>query len=144
MKTFGKYRYIIDEVCGGKKAKDIVPQIIPILIHWAKMGESNHTYSDLTRELGYDKFSGIGYQLGYVADVIHKLQEITHKEIPTLNGLIRSKNSNLPSSGFSYEIFGNVDITSIKNDFRKIHRKEIQTEKLTTHFRRKEDRNSKN
>lgn len=102
MEKFGKYRYIIDEVCGGKKAKDIVPQIIPILIHWAKIGESNHTYSDLTRELGYDKFSGIGYQLGYVADVLHKLQEITHKEIPTLNGLIRSKNSNLPSSGFSY------------------------------------------
>lgn len=42
----------------------------------------------------------------------------------------------------SSKIFGNVDITSIKNDFRKIHRKEIQTEKLTTHFRRKEDRNN--
>ena len=124
MKTFGKYSYIIDEVCGGKKAKDIVPQIIPILIYWAKMGESNHTYSDLTRELGYDKFSGIGYQLGYVADVLHRLQDITHKEIPTLNGLIRSKNSNLPSSGFSY-VYGTfnklleekkIEIVKTKNE----------------------------
>lgn len=102
METFGKYRNIIDEICRGKKAEDIVPRIIPILVYWAKMGETNHTYSDLTRELGYDKFSGIGNQLGYVADVIHRLHVITHKDIPTLNGLIRSKNSNLPSSGFSY------------------------------------------
>ena len=102
MEEFGKYRHIIDEICGGKKAVFIVPKIIPILIYWAKMGEANHTYSDLTQELGYDKFTGIGNQLGYVADVIHRLHENTKKNIPTLNGLIRSKNSNLPSSGFSY------------------------------------------
>ncbi len=102
MEEFGKYRYIIDEICGGKKAVFIVPKIIPILINWAKKGETNHTYSDLTQELGYDKFTGIGNQLGYVADVIHRLHENTKKNIPTLNGLIRSKNSNLPSSGFSY------------------------------------------
>lgn len=102
METFGKYRYIIDEVCGGKKAEYIVPRIIPILVYWAKMGETNHTYSDLSRELGYDIFTGIGSQLGYVADVIHQLHEITHKDIPTLNGLIRSKTSNIPSRGFSY------------------------------------------
>lgn len=102
MKDFGKYSYIIDKICSGKKAEQIVPQIIPILVFWAKMGETNHTYSDLTRQLGYDKFTGIGWQLGYVADVIQQLHEITNKDIPTLNGLIRSKNSNLPSSGFSY------------------------------------------
>lgn len=102
MEELGKYKYIINEICGGKKAEKIVPQIIPILVYWAKMGETNHTYSDLTQELGYDKFSGIGNQLGYVADVTHRLSVITHKDIPTLNGLIRSKNSDLPSSGFSY------------------------------------------
>ncbi len=102
MEDFGKYRYIIDDVCRGKKAENIVPKIIPILVYWAQKGETDHTYNDLIRELGYKKFSGIGYQLGYVADIIHQLCKITHKDIPTLNSLIRSTNSNLPSSGFSH------------------------------------------
>lgn len=102
MKDFGKYKYIITEVCGGKKAEQIVPKIIPILVSWAENGESDHTYSDLSSELGYNIFSGIGDQLGYVADVLYRLQEETRREIPTLNGLIRSKNSNLPSSGFKH------------------------------------------
>lgn len=102
MEEFGKYRYIINDICKGKQAEYIVPRIIPILVYWAQKGETDHTYSDLIQKLGYKKFSGIGYQLGYVADILHQLHEITHKDIPTLNGLIRSKNSNLPSSGFSY------------------------------------------
>lgn len=102
MEEFGEYRYLIDEVCKREPSRRLVRRIIPILIGWAKQGETNHTYDNLIKELGYSRFSGIGYQLGYVADILHQLHEITHKDIPTLNGLIRSKKSNLPSSGFSY------------------------------------------
>lgn len=42
----------------------------------------------------------------------------------------------------SSKIFGNIDITSRKKDFRKIHREAIQKEKLTTHFRSTEDKDN--
>ena len=104
--TFDKgkgYGYIIDEVCPQPKSRDIVKRIIPILIRWAKQNLTSNTYDDLIKELGYDTpFSGIGRQLGYVDDVFKKLGELTHEEIPTLNALVKSKATNLPSPGFSY------------------------------------------
>ena len=97
------YGYIIDEVCPQSKSRDIVRRIIPILIRWAKQNLTTRTYDDLIKELGYDTpFSGIGKQLGYVDDVFKKLGELTHEEIPTLNALVKSKATNLPSPGFSY------------------------------------------
>ena len=100
MEEFGKYRYIIDEVCKREPSRRLARRIIPILIEWAKRGETRHTYDNLIKELGYSRFSGIGDQLGYVATILKRLSEITRIDIPTLNGLvIKSEKSPLPSNG---------------------------------------------
>lgn len=96
------YAYIIDELVPQDKSKELVKKIIPILIRWAKQGLTNMTYQHLLNELGKPTFSGIGKQLGYVDDVFRRLREETGEEIPTLNALVKSKSSGLPSPGFSY------------------------------------------
>lgn len=96
------YSYIIAEVCPTEKSEGYVKKIIPILIRWAKQGLTNKTYNDLIKELGVERFSGIGRQLGYVSDVIEKLKEVTGEDIPTLNALVKSEKNDLPSEGFSY------------------------------------------
>lgn len=96
------YAYIIDELIPQEKSRELVRKIIPILIRWAKQGLNTRTYDDLTKELGYDKFSGIGKQLGYIDDVFKRFGELTGEKIPTLNALVKSKSTGLPSPGFSY------------------------------------------
>lgn len=96
------YGYIIDDVIPQEKSRDLVRKMIPILIRWAKQGLTNMTYDNLIKELGYIKFSGVGKQLGYIDDVFERLKKITGEKIPTLNALVKSKSSGLPSPGFSY------------------------------------------
>ena len=115
MEEFGKYRYIIDEVCKREPSRKLVRRIIPILIGWAEQGETKHTYDNLIKELGYSRFSGIGNQLGFVAVILKRLSEITKNDIPTLNGLvIKSEKSPLPSNGFSFVVEGYDDIIEKK------------------------------
>ena len=47
------------------------------------------------------KFSGIGYTLGCIEDVISALRKEIGEQIPTLNALVHGKDG-LPSYGFSY------------------------------------------
>lgn len=97
------YGFIIDEVCPQKKSRGLVRRAIPILIRWAKQRLTDRTYSDLIRELGYTKaFSAIGKLLGYIDDVLKELGVKIQEDIPTLNALVKSKATNLPSHGFSY------------------------------------------
>ena len=96
------YGYIIDEVVPAEKSKELVRAIIPILVRWAKQGLANKYYNDLIKELGYEKFSGIGKQLGYVDDVFQRFEELTGEHVPTLNALVKSPDTGLPSHGFSY------------------------------------------
>lgn len=96
------YSYIIVEVCPSEESEGYVRKIIPILIRWAKQGLSNKTYNDLIKELGLVRFSAIGKELEYVSDVIKKLGECTSEEIPTLNALVMSEKTHIPSHGFSY------------------------------------------
>lgn len=94
------YSYIIDEACTGPK---LVRQIIPILVGWAKRKETNHTYGDLSRLLGYKDGRCIGHQLGSVQLVFQQLQEEAGLEkIPTLNALVSNAKTGIPSEGFSY------------------------------------------
>ena len=79
MNDFGKYAYLIDEVCKTKnnkigKTADNVRKILPVLIGWAKRGFTDKTYSDLSYEaLGYKIYSGIGLPLGCVYSILEKL-----------------------------------------------------------------------
>ncbi len=97
------YSYIIDDCCHQARSRALARQIIPILIRWAKQGQTNKNYVDLIHELGYPHFSGIGRQLGNIDDIIKKLMDETgEKNIPTLNALCKLKSTGLPSDGFSY------------------------------------------
>lgn len=96
------YTHLIDDIISQKKSREIVKKIIPILVRWAKQGTTNKTYDDLTKELGYKRYSGIGKQLGMVDDVFKRFKELTGEKIPTLNALVKSKSTMLPSPGFSY------------------------------------------
>ena len=96
------YTHLIDDVVPQEKSRELVKMIIPILIRWAKQGLTNKTYDDLNHELGYIRYSGIGRQLGNVDDVFKRFGELTSEEIPTLNALVKSKSTGLPSPGFSY------------------------------------------
>ena len=93
---------IIEEVCHTAKSQDLVRRIIPILVRWAKQGLTANTYGNLINELGYSAFRGLSRQLGYVDDIFKELIERTGEEIPTLNALVKSKSTGLPSAGFSY------------------------------------------
>jgi len=95
------YPDLINEVCQTEKTINNVSRSIPILIRWAKMGITTNTYGDLIKELGMVRFSGIGYTLGCIEDVISALRNKTGEEIPTLNALVHGKDG-LPSYGFSY------------------------------------------
>lgn len=92
---------LINEVCKTEKTAKHVMSSIPILTRWAKSGITTNTYGDLIKELGMTRFSGIGYVLGSIEDVMKALREKTGHNIPTLNALIRGKDG-LPSYGFEY------------------------------------------
>ena len=51
---------IINSVIHTKRSQELVSQIIPILVGWAKYGLTNKTYGDLIHALGYTRYSGIG------------------------------------------------------------------------------------
>ena len=92
---------LIHEVCKTEKTAKNVEKAIPILIRWAKSGITSNTYGDLIKEMGMVRFSGIGYVLGSIEDVMAALRKETEQNIPTLNALVRGKDG-LPSYGFEY------------------------------------------
>lgn len=99
------YSYIIDEECSGAKTSAHVRQIIPILVEWAKKGETHHTYGDLNKRLGRrdGRCSSIGHPLGCIKHVFQRLKdEAGFENIPTLNALVSNAKTKLPSEGFSY------------------------------------------
>lgn len=97
-----KYIHLIDNVVQSGKSNELVKKVIPILIRWAKEGQSTMVYDDLIKELGYTKYSGIGSLLGRVNDVLNQLSEKIGEIIPSLNVLVRSKKTGLPSDGFCF------------------------------------------
>ena len=92
---------IIDSVIHSTRSRELVRQIIPILVGWAKHCKTDKTYGDLIHALGYSRYSGIGEQLGNVEKVLVKLREVTgEKDIPTLNALVQK--NGIPSAGFKF------------------------------------------
>lgn len=96
-----KYSYIFDEIIDRTSTRDTVKAIIPVLIGWAKAGETDHTYGDLADSIRY-KTPRLGHHLGRVNDVLNRLSELTGEVIPTPNSLVNNVHSNLPSDGFDF------------------------------------------
>ena len=91
--------------------KEWALKMIPVLIHWAQYSwETPHYYSELSNAIGH-KTNQIGSPLGCVHDIIDELATKYHRIIPTLNSLVISKSSKLPSNGFSYVIANYDNIT---------------------------------
>ena len=107
-----QYVHLINDVLSDESEgmREDVKRIIPILIRWAKQGQTTNTYSDLTNELGYSRMYALclGTRLGRINIVFKKLQELTGEPIPTLNVLVVNKSTGLPSDGFSY-VYQNYD-----------------------------------
>lgn len=78
-------------------------KMIPVLVYWASVSKSPHTYGDLSRAVGH-KTDQIGKVLGLIDDVFKALKKARpeFKDVPTLNCLVISKTTKLPSNGFDY------------------------------------------
>jgi hypothetical protein len=95
---------IIDSAISTEATRNNVRLIIPVLIHWAKTRQNYRTYGDLIHAINKKVFSGIGHTLYEVQNVLNKLSEISGRKIPTLNSLVKNKDTHLPSEGFEYVI----------------------------------------
>lgn len=93
---------LIDKTIPQTKSRELVKRMIPVLVRWAQMGLGEMTYNEMIHILGYKHFSGIGYPLGKVKDVIDALSKMTGESIPSLNCLCSSSTTKLPSFGYSY------------------------------------------
>ncbi len=96
------YKNVIDELIPQERTRELVKKTIPILIRWAKQGLLNKTYGDLIKELGYVHFSYVGKLLGRIDDVFKRFCELANEDNPTLNALVKSESTRLPSDGFDY------------------------------------------
>lgn len=98
-------------------------KMIPILVRWAQGAwDKPHYYSDLTAAVGH-KTNQIGRVMGTIQDIIDDLQKQSGKKIPTLNSLVFSKSSDLPSDGFDYVIknYSKLSSDSKKGEVRKLN-----------------------
>lgn len=93
---------IIDSIITTEKSRKNVRAILPVLIFWAKTGQTNHTYEDLANTVGKNRGTWIGHVLGCIQDVINELSKQKERKIPTLNALVNSKDKRIPSGGFGY------------------------------------------
>lgn len=92
----------IENVIPTEATRKIVQAIAPVLIYWAKTGQTHHTYGDLSAAINRPKFHRFGHALAMLQDVIDELSASSNRNIPTLNSLLRNKNKGIPSDGFNY------------------------------------------
>ena len=103
--------------------KEWALKMIPVLVRWAQGAwDKPHYYSDLTAAVGH-KTNQIGNVMGTIQDIIDDLQIQSGKKIPTLNCLVFSKSSDLPSDGFDYVIknYSKLSSDSQKGEVRKLN-----------------------
>ena len=94
---------IIDKVIHTEATRKNVRLMLPVLVHWAKTGQNEHTYGDLAHAIGKSKFTGIGYALYAVQEVLNTLSvESGREDIPTLHSLCKNAKTMLPSEGFEF------------------------------------------
>ena len=99
-------------------------RMIPVLVRWAQATwDKPHYYSDLTAAVGH-KTNQIGSVMGTIQDIIDELKKKSGRDdIPTLNSLVMSKSSNLPSDGFDYVVpnYSKLSQDSKRGEVRKLN-----------------------
>lgn len=91
---------LINETISTEPTRKLVRAILPVLVYWAKKGQTNHTYGELAAAIERPTFHRLGYSLGQLQKVVDALS--SNREIPTLNSLVRNKEKGIPSDGFRF------------------------------------------
>ena len=98
-------------------------KMIPVLVRWAQgTWDKPQYYSDLSTAVGH-KTSQIGKVMEIIQDSFDNLQKRTGKRIPTLNSLVCSKSTGIPSDGFDYVIkdYSKLSLDSKKGEVRMLN-----------------------
>lgn len=93
---------LINSVIPSEVTRKNVRAMIPVLVYWAKKGQTEHTYGDLAIAIDNPKYHRLGKPLAWLQNVIDALSESSSRTIPTLNSLVRNKKKGIPSDGFSF------------------------------------------
>lgn len=91
---------IIDATIHTETTRHNVRLMIPILVHWAKIGKTDGTYGNISDILGKGGSQWVGEALLKVQEVIDTLSERSGRNIPTLNVLVKNRATHMPSDGF--------------------------------------------
>ena len=103
--------------------KEWAMRMLPVLIRWAQGAwDKPHYYSDLTAAVGH-KTNQIGKVMGLIQDILDDLQKSSGMKIPTLNGIVLNKSTDLPSDGFDYVIkdYSKLSPDSKRGEVRKLN-----------------------
>lgn len=99
-------------------------KMIPVLVRWAQSTwDKPHYYSDLSAAVGH-KTNQTGSAIGIIQDIIDELKQSSGRDdIPTLNSLVQSKSTGLPSDGFDYVIpnYSKLSADSKSGEVRKLN-----------------------
>lgn len=99
-----KFDWTLIPLAQSRQLGPLVPDALPILLRWAKEGES-HTYTDLARELHDRNGHSIKHVLNYgrvaggVAQAIEWLSGQWKEPIPPLHVIVVNKNKGMPGEG---------------------------------------------
>lgn len=98
-------------------------KMIPVLVRWAQSTwDKPHYYSDLSKAVGH-KTNQTGSAIGIIQDILDELKQSSGRDIPTLNSLVQSKSTGLPSDGFDYVIpnYSKLSPDSKRGEVRKLN-----------------------
>lgn len=104
--------------------KEWAMKMIPVLVRWAQATwDKPHYYSHLSKAVGH-KTNQIGKIMAIVQDSLKQLEKLSRKKIPTLNALVQSKNTGVPSEGFDYVIpnYSQLSLDSKKGEVRSLNK----------------------
>lgn len=98
-------------------------KMIPVLVRWAQSTwDKPHYYSELSAAVGH-KTNQTGSAIGIIQDILDELKHSSGRDIPTLNSLVQSKSTGLPSDGFDYVIpnYSKLSSDSKRGEVRKLN-----------------------
>jgi lantibiotic modifying enzyme len=112
---------IIDATIHTETTRHNVRLMIPILVHWAKIGKTDGTYGNISDILGKGGSQWVGEALLKVQEVINTLSEQSGRNIPTLNALVKNRATH---------------ISHLFDDFRECY-EDIKSKKSFIYIRKK-------
>ena len=101
------YPTLITDVWKTERTAQLVSLSIHILVKWAENRITANSYGDLIKELGMVRFSGIGYTLGCIENVLLQLGKKINEQIPQRTCPLRAE------IGFTKQIQPKWQLTAV-------------------------------